>query len=106
MQRERTNVHYRIPREPVVSSNLAAVGYCAETRELDVEFTNGDAWRYYEVPADVHREFVGALSVGKFYSRQIRGSYRGVPLDRVTGEPKTPQPGADGQPQPVQEREP
>jgi KTSC domain len=106
MQRERTNVHFRIPREPVVSSNLAAVGYCAETGELDVEFTSGEAWRYYHVSHDTHAALVAAGSVGRYYIANIKGAYNGVPLDRVTGEPKTPQPGPDGQPERVQDREP
>lgn len=106
MQRERTNVHFRIPREPVVSSNLAAVGYCAETRELDVEFTNGEAWRYYDATPEHFEGCTKSTSVGRYYIRNIKGSLRGVPLDRVTGEPKTPQPGPDGQPERVQDREP
>ncbi len=42
-----------IGRDPVVSSNLASAGYDAETRTLEVEFSNGAVYRYGDVPYDV-----------------------------------------------------
>lgn len=78
---------HRIPRQSVASSNLSAVGYSEPTQELDIEFHNGSIWRYYDVPAETHQEFVNAGSIGQFYNRKIKGSFSGKPLDRSTGEP-------------------
>lgn len=63
------------PRTPVVSSNLRAVGYDAATRLLDIEFTNGDVYRYRNVPQRVHSLLMGAASVGKAFKTHIVGQY-------------------------------
>ena len=62
-------------RTPVRSSVLAAVGYDADTAELEIEFTSGDVYRYYAVPARVHRELVEAESPGAYFNRAISDRY-------------------------------
>ena len=42
-----------IDRYPVESSNIVSAGYDAETRTLEVEFSNGGVYRYGDVPSDV-----------------------------------------------------
>jgi hypothetical protein len=54
---------------------LAAVGYDAATAELEIEFTSGDVYRYYAVPARVHRELVDAESPGAYFNRAINDRY-------------------------------
>lgn len=66
----------RIPREPVQSTALAAVGYSKRLRALEVEFGNGAIYRYLEVPPFVHRNLMSSESKAHFYDMNVRGKYR------------------------------
>ena len=68
----------RIPRQPVESRALAAVGYSKRMRALEIEFKRGGTYRYLEVPEVVHRELLAANSKASFYNQKIRGRYRSV----------------------------
>ena len=57
------------------SSVLAAVGYDPDTAELEIEFTGGDVYRYYAVPASVHRALLEAESPGAYFNRAINDTY-------------------------------
>jgi hypothetical protein len=61
-----------IPRAPVRSSNIASVGYDADSQRLHVEFANGGVYEHQGVPADVAAELRDAESVGSYYARNIR----------------------------------
>lgn len=62
-------------RERVASSVLRSVGYDPATAELELEFTSGDVYRYYAVPARVHRELCAAESPGAYFNRHINDRY-------------------------------
>lgn len=62
-------------REPVASSVLRSVGYDAATAELELEFASGDVYRYYAVPARVHRELLAAESPGAYFNRHVSDRY-------------------------------
>lgn len=66
----------RIRREPVVSSNVASVGYSKSRRALEIEFTRGAIYRFLDVPTRVYREFLAADSKGHFIAEHIRGHFR------------------------------
>lgn len=72
-----------IPREPVVSSNLKAVGYDAATQTLDVEFNSGRVYRYRGVPPEAHKAFVNAESIGKHFGQHIRTKFPYFDLDEA-----------------------
>jgi hypothetical protein len=77
-------------RTPVKSSYIAAIGYDAEKKVLEVEFKRGDAYRYFDVPQDVYDGLIAASqsedsSVGKLFS-SIRGAFA---FERV--EPEEPE---------------
>ena len=57
------------------SSVIAAVDYDEESAELDVTFTTGKKYRYFEVPAEVYYEFADAPSKGEFFNTRIRDRY-------------------------------
>lgn len=61
--------------EPVVSSNVAAVGYGEEDAVLYVSFLNGSLYGYYGVGEDVYRSMLAASSKGKFVWEHLRGAY-------------------------------
>ncbi len=63
-------------RSPVVSSNLASVGYDATTQTLEVEFKDGAVYQYFGVPASEHAALMAASSVGGYLARHIKGKYR------------------------------
>lgn len=63
-------------RTPVTSSSLATVGYDDATQTLEVEFTNGHVYQYFDVPQSVFDSLLGSESLGAFFNAEIRGSYR------------------------------
>ena len=64
-----------MPREPVTSSVIAAIGYDPQFQWLEVELKGGALYLYREVPAHVHQAFMAALSKGSFYNQRIRDEY-------------------------------
>ena len=64
-----------MPREPVTSSAIAAIGYDPQFQGLEVELKTGSLYLYREVPAHIHRAFLAALSKGSFYNAWIRDAY-------------------------------
>jgi hypothetical protein len=63
-------------RFPVNSTNVGSAGYDATTATLEVEFTNGNVYQYFDVPEPVYQEFRQAQSPGQFLNANIKGSYR------------------------------
>lgn len=57
---------------PVISSNLAAMGYDELTGELQVQFLNGRIYSYQNVPPDVYMGLVNAPSKGQYFGAMIR----------------------------------
>jgi hypothetical protein len=62
-------------RTPVVSSNLASVGYDDPTLTLEVGFRTGSVYQYYDVPRSVFDAVMAASSHGRALSRWVRGRY-------------------------------
>ena len=50
------------------SEAIAAVRYDEKRRALDVEFRDGDIYRYSHVPEFVYRELLKAKSAGAFWN--------------------------------------
>lgn len=71
-----------IKMEAVVSSNLAAVGYHAESQCLQVRFKSGAVWRYQHVPQSAYDGLINAGSIGAYFYANIRGAY---PEEKVDG---------------------
>ena len=62
-------------RIPVVSSNIASIGYDPESLILEVEFLNGSVYQYFDVPQQVYIDFINAESKGRFLWQYIRDVY-------------------------------
>ena len=71
------------PMTPVQSSSLAAVGFDASVNELTVSFRNGRVYRYFQVPASIHRALLAAPSVGRTFNETVRDRY---PSRRLSAE--------------------
>ena len=84
----------RIKREPVISTNVASVGYSRHLRALEIEFTRGAIYRFLDVPSNVYRGLMDAQSKGRFIAENIRGKYRFVRVRasraRLAGESSAP----------------
>lgn len=63
-------------RITVDSSNIASIGYDPETMTLEVEFTNGNIYQYFDIPPSLQNNLMLADSKGKFLHTQIKGVYR------------------------------
>ncbi|QKT07315.1 KTSC domain-containing protein [Gordonia sp. X0973] len=63
-------------RIAVSSTNLNSVGYDEQSMTLEVEFKNGSLYQYFDVPAAAYQELVGASSVGRYFTQNIRNAYR------------------------------
>jgi hypothetical protein len=67
-------------RDPVASTNVASVGYDEATQTLEIEFTNGSVYQYYNVEIGLFEQFMQSGSKGQFLNTYIRRSY---PYSRV-----------------------
>ena len=63
-------------REPVISSNLSAVGYDIDKRTLEVEFKGGSVYQYYGVPESVYLGLISASSVGSYLNMCVKNIYQ------------------------------
>jgi len=59
-------------RVPVVSSNLAEVGFDEATQTLEVAFKNGSVYQYFAVSAEVHAGLMAATSHGQYLDRVVK----------------------------------
>ncbi len=62
-------------RLSVESSNLASVGYDAQTQTLEVEFNHGGVYQYFDVPESEYEALMSASSHGSYFSANIRNDY-------------------------------
>lgn len=65
----------------MASNVIASVGYDEPTSVLEIEFHHGGVYRYFLVAPSVHRELVGAESVGKEYQARVKDRYRAERVD-------------------------
>jgi hypothetical protein len=60
-------------RQAVDSETITSIGYEAGRGELDLEFRqSGDVYRYFEVSAEEHAEFMAAESKGGYLNRVFK----------------------------------
>lgn len=67
-------------KNPVSSSNLAAVGYDSDSETLEVEFLSGSIYQYYNVPQNMYDQLMQEGSKGRFLNAYIKNAY---PYSRV-----------------------
>jgi len=64
----------------VSSKNLRAVGYDQDTSVLEIEFLNGNAYEYYDVPQYEFDGLMSADSHGTYAHKNIYKNYRQTKL--------------------------
>ena len=67
-------------REPIASTNIAAIGYDEPAQTLEVEFKTGGIYQYYNVTQELYEQLTQAASKGQFLAYQIKNAY---PYSRV-----------------------
>lgn len=76
------SLQHAIERTPVRSSALRSVRYDEEQRVLEIEFSNGAVYQYFDVPAEVYSELMAAESHGRYFHQQVRDAgYRYQRMD-------------------------
>jgi len=71
--RRRAGMPDFIQRMPVVSSNVASIGYDETSMILEVEFKSGSVYRYFDIDESTWGDFLSAPSKGRFVWRRLRG---------------------------------
>lgn len=66
--------------QSVSSSNIAAVGYDAESQSVYVKFLNGSIYTYKGVPEHEFENLRTASSIGSYLNRNYKNVY---PYERV-----------------------
>ena len=67
-------------RDPVASSTISSIGYDAASETLEVEFSNGSIYQYFNVPSQLNDQMLMAGSKGQFLNVYIKNAY---PFSRV-----------------------
>jgi hypothetical protein len=65
-----------VERIPLDSDALASLGYDPGRRLLEVEFTSGRIYRYFDVPEHEVVRLMQAASRGAYFSERVRDRYR------------------------------
>lgn len=63
-------------RQSVDSTTVRGIGYATEAQTLEVEFTSGRVYQYFDVPPEIYRAFAGASSKGSYFNAEIKNVYR------------------------------
>jgi hypothetical protein len=67
-------------REPISSTNIISMGYDASAETLEVEFSSGTVYQYYNVGQAIYDQLMVASSKGQFLNTYIKNAY---PYSRV-----------------------
>ena len=60
-------------RMAVESASIASIGYDRKRRELEIKFCHtGDVYRYFEVSAAEHTDFIAAESKGTYLNQVFK----------------------------------
>jgi|SRR3954465_7910486 hypothetical protein len=62
-------------RVSITSDCITSVGYQWPTHVLEIEFTNGSVYQYFNVPSTVYRRLLCAESHGTFFNEEIKDAY-------------------------------
>lgn len=57
---------------PVISSDIAAMGFDPVMNELQIQFRTGRIYSYANVPQDLYNSLVTAPSIGSFFAQFIK----------------------------------
>ena len=59
-------------RISVASTTMNSVGYDIESRILEIEFTGGVIYQYFDVPEDIYLDLMSAESKGRYFNLVVK----------------------------------
>lgn len=59
----------------VESSLIHSVGYDPRTATLELQFQDGNIYRYYDVEPETYRDLLEAPSKGHYFNEYVRDAY-------------------------------
>lgn len=62
-------------RKQIQSSTIASVGYETIKNLLEIEFTSGEVYQYFNVPLEIYGGLVRAKSHGEYFNEFIKEQY-------------------------------
>jgi len=63
-------------REKVKSSNIASIGYESLKSLLEIEFTTGSVYQYFNVPQRAWDNIMKAKSKGYYFAQYIKHNFK------------------------------
>ena len=69
-------------REKVSSSTMNSVDYSAGEKILEIEFSSGDVYHYFNVPSTVYERLMNAPSHGQYFNIYIKDA--GFHFEKIT----------------------
>lgn len=70
---------------PVVSSDIAAMGFDPVMNEMQIQFRTGRIYSYANIPQDLYNSLVTAPSIGSFFATFIKKFPGLYPCTRIDG---------------------
>ena len=74
-----------ITMQPVVSSQIQAIGFDAASNTLVVQFNNGSSYSYANVTQPVFDTIMAADSVGSTFHHLVRKNPQQFPYTKISG---------------------
>jgi len=68
-------MYYTMQKSWVHSSVLQSVGYDAVTKILELEFSEGGVYDYFNFSPRTFKKFINSGSLGHFFVKKIKGKY-------------------------------
>jgi hypothetical protein len=66
---------------PIDSAAIARAGYDPAKRVLRIQYTNGRAYDYLDVPPSIYEQLMNAESAGEFVNRESKPSYESAEVE-------------------------
>ena len=62
-------------RAAVGSTTVSSIGYDEPSQTLEVEFSNGSVYQYFNVAQEVHERLMNSSSKGQFLHYEIKNAF-------------------------------
>ncbi|OUR95899.1 hypothetical protein A9Q81_13655 [Gammaproteobacteria bacterium 42_54_T18] len=59
----------------MASSNIKSIGYDSNRETLEIEFTAGSVFQYFDIPQATYEEIISSSSVGGYFHNNIKNKY-------------------------------
>lgn len=62
-------------RSPIASSNIKSIGYDENRLTLEIEFTGGAVFQYFDVPEKTYVGIISSASIGRYFHDNIKSKH-------------------------------